>query len=548
VALLRDKRKDVPDRVIQTIDAMLSVDPGARPATCADVARGLFGTLEPFADHEIGIEGPFAPPAAEGLFHGPEAFFHLPSDGARALHRRSDGDGRSARSELGAWIRGGLATWDGDQVRTDRESLARLELLAPLRLGSGYAPEREVVERMRSSRLDEVVRTLPAQIREDIDASRLERGMALAHLGLVMAREVPDQAMELRLLLLHVEAAAEIATLRALDLLIYELGRTTLPDITVHRLRAVGRAVVTSRNGERERTADLLRGVEEFTDPTWDPIEILRRDVLVRIGALPYDGHETWATTAARQHQATVWLGRLAYREGRWADGMQIFGGAAVRAQTPSQRISCGIYAAMCALEAGDLEGARVSAETLAGTAYRLRLCRLEAEAILLDRNAAYRKGDVLQCEQGLASAAHQVSWNTEGRYAVLEACVAWRAGDRVAQAQLVRTAVIRTRATQPGGGHDLVCALACAMGEGDEDMATRLVERADTARYPEWSLQIVGLINMSRGGREDDLRRMARAFAQRVTQALPAGRMDILSVQECITGNLATPVPRPPP
>ncbi|MCA8961027.1 MAG: hypothetical protein KDC38_10970, partial [Planctomycetes bacterium] len=60
------------------------------------------------------------------LFHGPEHFLHLPSDGARVLHERTLGLPRLIRDELAAWVSSGLARWRGDRVELTRNSLDRL--------------------------------------------------------------------------------------------------------------------------------------------------------------------------------------------------------------------------------------------------------------------------------------------------------------------------------------------------------------------------------------------------------------------------------------
>jgi hypothetical protein len=61
------------------------------------------------------------------LFLGPDRIFHLREDAARALHARTGGLAASVAREVAAWVRAGLARWDGDRVAVGRDALDRLE-------------------------------------------------------------------------------------------------------------------------------------------------------------------------------------------------------------------------------------------------------------------------------------------------------------------------------------------------------------------------------------------------------------------------------------
>jgi eukaryotic-like serine/threonine-protein kinase len=78
----------------------------------------------------------------EALFAGPRRLFHLPEDAAEELHRRAGGNPRAALAEAGAWVRTGLATWDGSRLAVSRASLARFgsePLPAPTPVGEGLS-------------------------------------------------------------------------------------------------------------------------------------------------------------------------------------------------------------------------------------------------------------------------------------------------------------------------------------------------------------------------------------------------------------------------
>jgi len=74
------------------------------------------------------------------LFHGPEVLHHLPTDGARALYRRTAALPARIAAELDAWVFAGFARWDGDRLRTDRVALEHLDLGVAPRAPVASAP------------------------------------------------------------------------------------------------------------------------------------------------------------------------------------------------------------------------------------------------------------------------------------------------------------------------------------------------------------------------------------------------------------------------
>lgn len=60
------------------------------------------------------------------MFEGPERFFHLPSDAADTLLRRTGGLPGAVIRELDRWAAAGLARWHGDQVLVERIDLERI--------------------------------------------------------------------------------------------------------------------------------------------------------------------------------------------------------------------------------------------------------------------------------------------------------------------------------------------------------------------------------------------------------------------------------------
>jgi hypothetical protein len=69
---------------------------------------------------------PFSAEALRPLFAGPSRLFHLPEDAAGALHARTGGLVARVTEELNAWVRAGLARWQGTQIMVEPEGLAAL--------------------------------------------------------------------------------------------------------------------------------------------------------------------------------------------------------------------------------------------------------------------------------------------------------------------------------------------------------------------------------------------------------------------------------------
>ncbi len=93
------------------------------------------------------------PADLEPLFHGPSRILHLPEDAAEELWRRTGGQPGRVRAELAAWVRHGMARWEGSRVAIDRSALARLHgglpvgggLLTGARAAALHSPELETL-------------------------------------------------------------------------------------------------------------------------------------------------------------------------------------------------------------------------------------------------------------------------------------------------------------------------------------------------------------------------------------------------------------------
>ena len=84
-------------------------------ASALDTASNL--TLEPLNEVDL-----------RELFHGPDSVLHLREDGARLLRKRTSGLPANIDLEVNAWIRAGLAAWDGDRLRITRSGIESVEV------------------------------------------------------------------------------------------------------------------------------------------------------------------------------------------------------------------------------------------------------------------------------------------------------------------------------------------------------------------------------------------------------------------------------------
>jgi subtilisin family serine protease len=124
---------DPPDRwSARILRGLTSAGPIVEATTTPDAAdpRPRWD-LEPLGERDL-----------HPLFQGPDRLFHLVTDGAHLLHRRTGGHPGRVAAEVQAWIRVGLARWDGGRLAIGRDDLERLTSGAATLLG----PERSVSE------------------------------------------------------------------------------------------------------------------------------------------------------------------------------------------------------------------------------------------------------------------------------------------------------------------------------------------------------------------------------------------------------------------
>jgi len=137
---LRDVAPDVPPEVAGVLDQLLAVDPMDRPRSASEVAARLRERILPsvrtmdippplrrLLGAEVDAPTRLTEKALRAVFSGPDRLLHLKEDAARVLFARTGGNRERAIRELRAWVRAGLARWNGADVAIGRDALEELE-------------------------------------------------------------------------------------------------------------------------------------------------------------------------------------------------------------------------------------------------------------------------------------------------------------------------------------------------------------------------------------------------------------------------------------
>ncbi|HMV69831.1 MAG TPA: serine/threonine-protein kinase, partial [Myxococcota bacterium] len=142
----------VPPAVARLMLALLAPSPDDRPD--AVEALRMLGGSPPVvpASRVATLPARAGVDELRGLFHGPDVYLRLQEDAAAVLVARTGGRSDRVVAELDAWVRAGLATWEGDAARLDRASIGRLQAGAIVRVCGApevVGPDLDVVRAIR---------------------------------------------------------------------------------------------------------------------------------------------------------------------------------------------------------------------------------------------------------------------------------------------------------------------------------------------------------------------------------------------------------------
>jgi len=571
----------VPFAVANLVDRMLARVPEERPSSAEEVLDRLHGRPAPPAGAPVAgarvSEAELRP-----LFAGPDRLFHLREDAARELWARTQGHPARIAEEVAAWVRSGRARRDGERLAVDRDALDDLEGERAMRPSTALELSARDSAEQRRARHRAAAREKPpgdegrlfhliagqderhgigaAQIAAEAVATALplahagRLGPAVAALseGLLAARRSARRGRaaegwgEARPLGIWAQIAISDGTPRALDRVLYEVCRAGERTAEIAGLEGLIRAALAVRTAAGDRSLALLdASVAPFADPELDRFRQHVRVLAARRG--PAEREEAvlaevaaWATARGDEDaEASLadWLGRLRYRQGRFAEAAELHACAAEGGRWATARIDARLNGASARMECFSFDAARAEAEAGRALARRSRHAYFEGRAEWILRTIAYRSGLAEAPDHELVELAARVDVSfLEGAVCLTEGAVAWRAGRPGEALDLARRAarILAGKGREAGALLARSLAFACG-GAPAEAEALSLAEQAVRCPAPGIGIQALGLV----AGVCPAVRPALREAADSLTAAIPRRRwderMDILSVAEAL-------------
>ncbi len=663
----------VPPEVAIVLDQLLAIDPAERPRSAVEVTTKLRDRLLPstrtseippplrrfLIPQQTSTAGASTGPllhnelALKEIFSGPDRLLHLREDGARILFSRTGGDPERVRQELEAWVRAGLARWDGDRVSIGRDAIEELdaglvvlandsdrasklslskqqwELLAWIALAGAHASapilasamgeheddvEAEVADLLQlgvisalpegryepvvwpgvdeifsPERLErahrELARALPrgamgrlvhllkgaaeldrhgaAEVAREVmhtsfrlaAEGRTARAMLLIGEGVRALRENPHLAEEERvgLFAAWVDIALAENTPIALDRVLYELSRPLLSNTKgvnkgegspeLLHLASLVRAALAGGSWTL-RALSQANQVAPFSDPALERRRHGVRMLAARRASLAVEEATlsevlTWADASndpAARAQASGWLGRLRYRQGRFDEAAACHTQAAAGAPWLVTMLWARLLASSALLEAFRFGEARVEAASALTIARHCRHALCEGRAAWVLRSVDYRTGalDAGPCDLELVEATSFVgAADLEALVCLNESAVAMRAGAREVSAKLAERAFRVWWPLQERVGSLLCAGLLVASGATLPETELRaVVDAALVCPIPGVGIQALALLR-------DVLSPAELLSAKPLAELVPPlrwdERMDVLSVNEAL-------------
>ena len=518
---LLEVARDVPAAVARAVDAMLAIDPSARPPSAAHVRESLASRERAGTDLLPTGGGPLTATQLEVLFVGDERLLHLRSDAAAALWTITAGDRERVAEELARWCRTGVARVSGDGYRIDRQSLDALEPIATegapherALTAAEHALTRGAIGRA-AVLVEEAARALRAEPRAP---ATIANAVFTTWIDVVAAEQSSRSADRLRYELGHQRDRVPLAhAVDALALAVIEMSSDPpralarmeslgeLPSIRLERCRAALR-MIAARSGSLDDEQRVLDDVARHAERSGDA------DLLARLEG---------------------WRGRVAYRAGDHARAAVLHLRSVVSLARPIDAVAARLNAAAALLEGRDPAEVLQVVDEARSALTRLRHPLLEARAEWLIRTARYRMCEPLEPDLELVGSAATLGVpHVEAQIAFTEAAIAWRAGDRGQARALARRAEERWRSTRTNVEFAwLARALRIAAGE-DTDAGAVVAATAASSR--DAAVQTLGLLALA-----DALPRDARGMLERVALTVPTrdreARLDVISVAEAL-------------
>lgn len=527
--------RDLPAAVEAGLLQMIALDPDARP-TAEVLWEAWGGGAAPMAlAHR---DRPWTEAELVSLFRGPERLLHLPSDAARELFVRTDGEPTAVALELEAWERAGLAEREDGGLRVPRASLDRLAAGVQVVRADG------TMAQLRSEGLSAA--DLLQLAREDRRAGR--RGVARIRLqaGLALARRAGDLCVEDDLLteLCLLEFSTDRPEQVALAL--YAMERSATRTARREVLAALAHAQREHMGGARALAAARAEAMAPFED---DELECTRVGIIVfGVGLAPGAAAEAmlarwepWSLESPLRRARWVgWRAVMRYRLGEMEVAAEMHLEAArLKAQagaTFDSILASRAQAATSFLDASRIHQAHALALEVEEAAGAARLGSSEAVAAWVRRRVTYLQGQVEGPDLGLVEAGAELSTREESMFAWVEGVIAWRTG----HAEAARILLERAVRLLDGRGHSsarlLFDALQWSLFTRDEIGGDRILTEMEAVSMPPMlRLQVLGLLV---AGRPELNRVLAMPIAVLSASESAAGWTtvrEVLSVAEAV-------------
>jgi hypothetical protein len=466
---------------------------------------------------------PASPADLEPLFHGPEPLLHLPSRAARCLHARTAGARAAIADELQAWIDGEFVTPDGDRLRVDRESLARLEHGVDARVPYGAPVNPADVAELLAAR----------------DVGDLGRGWPGLQIALLQARDAGDADRERELLVEVTATAIQLEDLTALD-----HGLRLLDDESLHpdlardcaKLVRFWRAAAVQR--DPPAAAGYVGTLAPFADERLDAhrqgaefMERLNRDLPAAEAFL--DDLRAWsAGSDYREARRLTWLGLLRYRQLRFAEAAEAHRRSGGLRSREVERLASLANELMARLEDRQFDHVVASARGAAIAAAAAGAPRLELLFLQHAAAAAYRSGVPCEPSEPLLEASICVHPRDATLLAITYSATAWRAGDFAT----VRRISERMSTLANSGQLRVPLALLSAI-----QAASSAPTPSQTAEF-HWAIErappLVAMQIAALAGLNQELRQVSKRIILS-TKTQQKALLEVLSVSECVNNTI---------
>lgn len=546
----RDARRrlaqlDLPADARRLLAALLAEAPDDRPASANEALDLIGGEVRDRLDRvsgrlaRLGLDGEAGPWAArqlEPLFEGPELLFHLPTDAAAELHRRTGGDPERVAAELARWLRAGLAHWsDTGRLVVPRTSLDRL---------AAERGDDDVLQLIRDDRSERVPAVACRSAVELRRKGATGRAMAVLLEGLRVSRNLKrpeDELAVLEELAITVRFSMAIADYHRT---IHELEMSPWQDDARAHLANFLRASLRLVQGDAwDRSLDSIERIPPFARVELELARQAARVYCARRGPVEREVRvvqelEEWAQQADDPAVAAAlsgFRGGVCYRRGEYLEAAEQHACAAERTPDLLARVNAMLGAASALMEARRLEEAAEHARRALDYAVSCRNPGLEAKARWLSRATGYRLNQVHDVDLELIDAVRALDVaHIQALIFVNEVAIAWRRGDLELGRALAKEGAVIARAAAPGiallsDGLVLVCA---EPGDHDPAAAKSLFERASSEAAAGIAVQTFALIRRA-GYRLRGLDRAIEVASRQLDDADRRVRREILSVEE---------------